>query len=246
MLHTRHLNRLLAQAEGTEFDEMINMATLRSMTQAYYAPQNFGHFGLALREYAHFTSPIRRYADLIVHRALIAAHGWGDDGLSAWDVEHLEETAKAISEAERRSMTAERDTNDRYLAAYLAERVGAEFAGRISGVARFGVFVKLDETGADGLVPIRSIGAEYFRHDPEAQSLTGERTGATIQIGQRVLVKLAEAEPMTGGLMLELLEVEGESLPDGARFPSPGGGPKRAVPTAKRRHQAAAASHAQG
>ena len=189
------------------------MATLRSMTQAYYAPQNFGHFGLALREYAHFTSPIRRYADLIVHRALISAHGWGDDGLSAWDIEHLEETAKAISEAERRSMTAERDTNDRYLAAYLAERVGAEFAGRISGVARFGVFVKLDATGADGLVPIRSIGAEYFRHDPEAQSLTGERTGATIQIGQRVLVNWQRQEPMTGGLMLDLLEVEGAALP---------------------------------
>ncbi|NBB97650.1 MAG: RNB domain-containing ribonuclease, partial [Alphaproteobacteria bacterium] len=234
VLHTRHLNRLLAQAEGTEFDEMINMATLRSMTQAYYAPQNFGHFGLALREYAHFTSPIRRYADLIVHRALISAHGWGDDGLSAWDVEHLEDTAKAISEAERRSMTAERDTNDRYLAAYLSERMGAEFAGRISGVARFGVFVKLDETGADGLVPIRSIGAEYFRHDPEAQSLTGERTGATIQIGQRVLVKLAEAEPITGGLMLELLEVEGDALPVSRGGPSRGG-PKRKAVKAKRK-----------
>lgn len=236
VLHTRHLNRLLAQAEGTEFDEMINMATLRSMTQAYYAPQNFGHFGLALREYAHFTSPIRRYADLMVHRALISAHGWGDDGLSAWDVEHLEETAKAISEAERRSMTAERDTNDRYLAAFLAERVGAEFSGRISGVARFGVFVKLDETGADGLVPIRSIGAEYFRHDPDAQSLTGERTGITISMGQRVLVKLAEAEPITGGLMLELLEVEGEALPVARGGPSRGGAKRKA---AKAKHKSA-------
>jgi ribonuclease R len=234
VLHTRHLNRLLAQAEGTEFDEMINMATLRSMTQAYYAPQNFGHFGLALREYAHFTSPIRRYADLIVHRALISAHGWGDDGLSPWDVDNLDDTAKTISEAERRSMTAERDTNDRYLAAYLSERVGAEFAGRISGVARFGVFVKLDETGADGLVPIRSIGAEYFRHDPEAQSLTGERTGATITLGARVLVKLAEAEPMTGGLMLELLEVDGATLPRGRGTPAQGG-PKRKAVKAKRK-----------
>lgn len=211
VLMTRHFNQLLSQAEGTEFDELINMATLRSMTQAYYAPQNFGHFGLALREYAHFTSPIRRYADLIVHRGLISAHGWGDDGLSPWDIEHLEETGKAISEAERRSMAAERDTADRYLAAYLADRVGAEFSGRVSGVARFGVFVKLDETGADGLVPIRAIGDEYFRHDPETQTLEGERTGFRIGLGQRVKVKLAEAEPVTGGIALELLEVEGEA-----------------------------------
>ena len=211
VLMTRHFNQLLRQTEGTEFDELINMATLRSMTQAYYNPQNFGHFGLALREYAHFTSPIRRYADLVVHRGLIAAHGWGDDGLSAWDIEHLEETAKAISEAERRSMAAERDTADRYLAAYLADRVGAEFSGRVSGVARFGVFVKLDETGADGLVPIRAIGDEYFRHDPESQTLEGEKTGFRIGLGQRVKVKLSEAEPVTGGIALELLEVEGEA-----------------------------------
>jgi ribonuclease R len=216
VLQTRHFNALLAQAEGTEFDELINMATLRSMTQAYYAAQNFGHFGLALREYAHFTSPIRRYADLIVHRALIAAHGWGADGLSPWDIEHLDETAKLISEAERRSMAAERDTVDRYLAAYLSERVGAEFSGRVSGVARFGVFVKLDETGADGLVPIRALGDEYFRHDPEAQVLEGERTGFRIGLGQRVRVKLAEAEPVTGGLALELLEVEGDAVPRGS------------------------------
>ena len=211
VLMTRHFNQLLRQAEGTEFDELINMATLRSMTQAYYGPQNFGHFGLALKEYAHFTSPIRRYADLIVHRGLISAHGWGQDGLSVWDVEHLEETAKAISEAERRSMAAERDTADRYLAAFLADRIGAEFTGRVSGVARFGVFVKLDETGADGLVPIRALGDEYFRHDAEAQTLEGERSGFRIGLGQRVKVKLSEAEPVTGGIALELLEVEGEA-----------------------------------
>lgn len=232
VLQTRHFNQLLAQAEGTEFDELINMATLRSMTQAYYAPQNFGHFGLALREYAHFTSPIRRYADLIVHRALIAAHRWGDDGLGHWDVEHLDETAKLISEAERRSMAAERDTADRYLAAYLADRVGAEFAGRVSGVARFGVFVKLDETGADGLVPIRAIGDEYFRHDPEAQTLEGEKTGFRIGLGQRVRVKLSEAEPVTGGIALELLEVEGEA-PRRAAGHRSRGGPRRAAVRAR-------------
>ncbi|MEM9437286.1 MAG: ribonuclease R, partial [Pseudomonadota bacterium] len=150
VLQTKHLNRLLAQAKDTEFAEMINISTLRSMTQAYYAPQNYGHFGLALQHYAHFTSPIRRYSDLIVHRALIAAHGWGDDGLTPEEIDRLDATAEHISETERRSMLAERDTSDRYLAAYLSERVGNEFGGRISGIARFGVFVKLDETGADG------------------------------------------------------------------------------------------------
>ncbi|MEO1703884.1 MAG: ribonuclease R, partial [Pseudomonadota bacterium] len=160
VLQTKQLNRLLQSAHGTDFAEMINISTLRSMTQAYYAPQNYGHFGLALSHYAHFTSPIRRYADLIVHRALITAHGWGDDGLSSEEIDRLEPTAEHISETERRSMLAERDTSDRYLAAYLSERVGTEFSGRVSGIARFGIFVKLDETGADGLVPIRDLGNE--------------------------------------------------------------------------------------
>jgi ribonuclease R len=209
VLQTKHLNRLLQQAQGTEFDELINLSTLRSMTQAYYHPENFGHFGLALRNYAHFTSPIRRYSDLIVHRALISAHGWGKDGLSAWDEENLEETGKLISDAERRSMAAERDTTDRYLAAYLADRVGAEFAGRISGVQRFGVFVRLDETGADGLIPVRALGREYFNYDEGSQTLMGSETGLVLGIGQRVMVRLAEAVPVTGGLILDLLSVEG-------------------------------------
>ena len=215
VLQTAQLNRLLAQAEGTEFDELLNISTLRSMTQAYYSPENFGHFGLALRNYAHFTSPIRRYSDLIVHRALITGHGWGDDGLAVGDVENLAETAKLISDTERRSMMAERDTADRYLAAYLAERVGAEFSGRISGVQRFGLFVKLDETGADGLVPIRAVGPEYFHYDADTQTLTGSDTGQVIGIGQKVLVRLAEAVPVTGGLLLDLLALEGAALQQG-------------------------------
>jgi len=193
------------------------MATLRSMTQAYYSPQNFGHFGLALKAYAHFTSPIRRYSDLVVHRALVSAHGWGRDGLSPEAIEGLEETARHISDTERRSMMAERDTTDRYLAAFLSDRVGASFAGRISGIARFGVFVKLDETGADGLLPMRALGREYFHHDAEAQTLTGADTGLLIGLGARVVVKLAEAVPVTGGLTLELVEIEGKNVPQGQR-----------------------------
>jgi ribonuclease R len=209
VLKTAHLNRLLAQAEGTDFDELMNITTLRSMPQAYYHPENFGHFGLALRSYAHFTSPIRRYSDLIVHRALSAGHGWGKDGLAAQDIEMLEDTAKMISDAERRSMAAERDTADRYLAAFLSDRIGGEFTGRISGVQRFGLFVKLDETGADGLIPIRAVGREFFHFDAQAQTLMGADSGTVIGVGQKVTVRLAEAVPVTGGLVLDLLEIEG-------------------------------------
>lgn len=216
VLQTGQLNRLLAQAEGTDHDALINMATLRSMQQAYYNPENFGHFGLALRHYAHFTSPIRRYSDLIVHRGLISAHRWGDDGLSVADIEMLDATAQAISDTERRSMMAERDTTDRYLAAYLSERVGAEFGGIISGIAKFGLFVKLDGTGADGLVPIRTLGAEFFHYDPESQVLVGSRSGTVIGLGQRVTVRLSEAVPVSGGLILELLKLEERRLPVGA------------------------------
>ncbi|MFK7754056.1 MAG: ribonuclease R [Sedimentitalea sp.] len=215
VLQTRHLNQLLNAAAGSDEAELINLSTLRSMTQAYYGPQNFGHFGLALGQYAHFTSPIRRYADLIVHRALITAHGWGKDGLSAAEIDGLEATGEHISDTERRSMMAERDTTDRYLASYLSERVGTEMAGRISGIARFGVFVKLDETGADGLIPIRSLGHEYFHFDREANTLMGADTGVMIGLGQRVLTRLTEASPVTGGLQLELLELEDKALPRG-------------------------------
>jgi len=215
VLKTAHLNRLLDAAAETEHADIINMSTLRAMTQAYYAPSNYGHFGLALQAYAHFTSPIRRYADLIVHRALISAHGWGDDGLSRGDIERLQDTAEHISETERRSMVAERDTNDRYLAAYLSERVGEEFTGRVSGVARFGVFVRLDETGADGLIPVRALGREFFHFDSENGTLMGADTGMTIGLGQRVTVRLAEAAPVTGGLALDLVGIEGKAPPKG-------------------------------
>ena len=212
VLQTRHLNQLLKAAAGKDEAKLINLSTLRSMTQAYYSSQNMSHFGLALQNYAHFTSPIRRYADLLLHRALVSAHGWATDGLSPQDIEMLDETAKHISETERRSMLAERDTTDRYLASFMSERVGNEFSGRISGVARFGIFVKLDETAADGLVPIRSLGREYFEHDADSQTLRGTDSGTVISLGQRVVVRLAETTPTTGGILLDLLELEDSKL----------------------------------
>lgn len=233
-LKTMHLNRLLKAAEGSDHAEQINMATLRAMTQAYYSPANFGHFGLSLKSYAHFTSPIRRYADLVVHRALISVHGWGEDGLAPSEVERLEQTAEHISQTERRSMLAERDTNDRYLAAFLSERVGEEFSGKISGVARFGVFVRLDETGADGLIPIRSLGREYFQFDADSATLTGQDSGRVIGMGQRVTVRLAEAVPVTGGIALELISLEGKAVKRGASARR-GSGPRRKQGQAKRK-----------
>lgn len=246
VLKTAHLNQLLNAAAGTDHAELINMSTLRSMTQAYYAPQNFGHFGLALANYAHFTSPIRRYSDLVVHRSLVAAHGWGPDpkadGLTGEQIAELDAVAAHISETERRSMTAERDTTDRYLAAYLSERVGQEFEGRISGVARFGAFVRLDETGADGLIPMRNLGAEYFHYDREGATLMGADSGVVIQPGLRVVVKLAEAAPVTGGLMLELISLDGEAVKHGPTGRGPrgrgrpaAGGPKRKLVRAKKK-----------
>lgn len=234
VLQTRHLNALLAAAEGTDQDELINISTLRAMTQAYYSPLNFGHFGLALRNYAHFTSPIRRYSDLIVHRGLISSHGWGKDGLSPEDTAQLEKTATHISDTERRSMMAERDTTDRYLAAFLSERVGAEFTGRISGVTSFGVFVRMDDTGADGLIPIRTLGREFFHYDRDSNTLTGSDTGLTIGLGQRVTVKLTEALPVTGGIALELISLDGAVMPRGSGgFRGRGKPPRRKLGQAK-------------
>ncbi|MBC6438367.1 MAG: VacB/RNase II family 3'-5' exoribonuclease [Rhodobacteraceae bacterium] len=228
VLHTRHLNALLAAAAKTDHSAVLSLSTLRTMPQAYYAPQNHGHFGLALKAYAHFTSPIRRYADLLVHRALITAHGWGRDGAGPDDFEHLAEVARHVSEAEHRSTLAERDTADRYLAAFLADRVGATFTGRISGIARFGAFVRLDQTGADGLLPMRALGREYFRHDAGAQTLTGADTGRLLAIGQRVTVRLSRAVPLTGGLILELISVDGQDP-----WQPPGTGRRRGTPRAK-------------
>jgi ribonuclease R len=178
---------------------------LRSQAQAEYASINYGHYGLQLRRYAHFTSPIRRYADLIVHRALIRALGLGNDGLPDIVPEALAEIGARVSAAERRAMAAERETADRLVANFLADRVGATFPGHISGVTRAGLFVKLDDTGADGFIPARTLGSDYFRYDEKRHALVGERTGEAHRLGDRVEVKLVEAIPTAGALRFELL-----------------------------------------
>jgi ribonuclease R len=208
-------NRILARVRGTEHEQLVNEVVLRSQAQAEYAAENYGHFGLNLRRYAHFTSPIRRYADLIVHRALIRALGLGSDGLpNSVDVKSLGEIAARISAAERRAMKAERETVDRLIAHHLADRIGATFSGRISGVTRAGLFVKLDETGADGFVPARTVGADYYRYHEDKHALIGDETGETYRLGDRVSVKLVEAAPVAGALRFELLS---EGRYDGTR-----------------------------
>ena len=199
-------NRILARVKGTENELLVNEVVLRSQAQAEYAAENYGHFGLNLRRYAHFTSPIRRYADLIVHRALIRAQGFGSDGLpNGVDGKSLGEIAARISASERRAMKAERETVDRLIAHHLADRIGATFAGRISGVTRAGLFVKLDETGADGFVPARTVGADYYRYHEDKHALIGDTTGESYRLGDRVSVKLVEAAPVAGALRFELL-----------------------------------------
>ena len=179
---------------------------LRSQSQAEYSAENYGHFGLNLRRYAHFTSPIRRYADLVVHRALISALKLGKDGLPPDTTRaELVEISARISAAERRAMAAERETIDRLIAHFLADRIGATFDGQISGVTKAGLFIKLRETGADGFVPAATIGADYYRYDERTHSMRGERTGETYRLGDKVEVKLVEAAPVAGALRFELL-----------------------------------------
>jgi ribonuclease R len=199
-------NRVLAQVKGHDAEPLVNEVVLRSQAQAEYSSENYGHFGLNLRRYAHFTSPIRRYADLIVHRALIRALGLGEGALpDTATVEELSEVAAQISLTERRAMKAERETTDRLIAHFLADRIGATFQGRISGVTRAGLFVKLTDTGADGLIPVRSLGGEYFNHDETRHALIGSRSGAMHRLGDVVEVRLVEAAPIAGALRFELL-----------------------------------------
>jgi ribonuclease R len=199
-------NKILARVRGTEHEQLVNEVILRTQAQAEYSAENYGHFGLNLRRYAHFTSPIRRYADLVVHRSLVRALNFGSDGLpNSMDVPALNEIAARISAAERRAMKAERETVDRLIANFLADRIGATFDGRISGVTRAGLFVKLNETGADGFVPARTLGNDYFRYNEARHALIGDHTGESYRLGDAVTVKLVEAAPVAGALRFEIL-----------------------------------------
>ncbi|WP_022720406.1 ribonuclease R [Rhodopseudomonas sp. B29] len=205
-LRPAQFNRILAMVKGEDAEPLVNEVVLRSQAQAEYSAENYGHFGLNLRRYAHFTSPIRRYADLVVHRALIRALGLGDGALPQTEtVETLSEIAAQISLTERRAMKAERETVDRLIAHFLADRIGATFQGRISGVTKAGLFVKLADTGADGLIPIRTLGGEYYNYDETRHALIGSRSGAMHRLGDVVDVKLVEAAPVAGALRFELV-----------------------------------------
>ncbi|PHS27691.1 MAG: hypothetical protein COA84_04070 [Robiginitomaculum sp.] len=234
---TKRFNTLISKTRDGKYAEIVNEMVLRTQMQAIYDTQNIGHFGLNLNHYAHFTSPIRRYADLIVHRALIRACALGHDGASDSEQSQLKAIAQDITGFERRAMAAEREATGRYIASYLSEHVGNTFSARISGVTRFGLFLRLDETGADGFVPIRQLGAEYFVHDEKAHALVGRESGGRYTLGQAVKAELMEATPLTGGLLFEML-----TPPAPGTRPARGSGPRRGPPGAKH-GKAKAAKH---
>ncbi|MEM1397104.1 MAG: ribonuclease R [Pseudomonadota bacterium] len=204
-LRPRHFNQLLAVAAEREQKDIISEVVLRTQRQAVYSPENLGHFGLNLSRYSHFTSPIRRYADLTVHRALVRAMKLGEGAQTDAEAQNLERVAQDISDLERRAMAAERESKDRFLAAHLAERVGDTFAGRVRGVTRYGLFVSLTETGAEGFIPIRTLGYEHFRHEERLNAIISERTKRGFRLGQQVEVRLAEASPLAGGMRFDML-----------------------------------------
>ncbi len=206
VVRPQHFMRLLEQAAGTDHAPVVNQMVLRTQSQARYGPDNLGHFGLGLRRYAHFTSPIRRYADLLVHRALLRVLGERQDALPKGEEARFEEVGQAISECERRAAMAERDTLDRLAAAYLAGQVGARFEATVSGVNRFGLFLRLSESGADGLLPISRLPDDYYLYDEHRQWLEGRRWGRRYRLGQALRVRLSEAEPLSGSLLFELDE----------------------------------------
>ncbi len=220
VLMPRMFNGVLKTVRNTPQEDLVNQIILRSQTQAYYGPENLGHFGLALPRYAHFTSPIRRYSDLLVHRGLIKALGFGPDGLKDEEANRLVEMGEHISKTERRAMTAERDSTDRYLAHYLAENIGDIFKGRISGVNRFGLFVALQPSGGDGLIPISAIGPDYYYYNEAKHSIKGKRYGQYFTLGDVIDVRLVEVNKYTGGLRLEL--IPSDDLPKNAKKPSKG------------------------
>lgn len=213
VLKPEHFTRVLKKAESSPEAQLISEVVLRAQAQAMYAPDNIGHFGLALVRYAHFTSPIRRYADLMVHRALIRAHGLGVGVLDDEAISRMPDIADHLSMTERRAAAAERDAIDRYTASFLADHVGAAFRGRITGVTRFGLFVRLDESGADGLVPASTLPDDRYEHREREHALVGERWGRVYRLGAPVRVTVKEADPLTGSTLFALFDHDGADLP---------------------------------
>jgi ribonuclease R len=228
-LRSNSFNGILAKAQDTPHQIIVNEMVLRSQSQAIYSPDNIGHFGLNLMKYAHFTSPIRRYADLIVHRALVGALGLGEGGITEEEEASLEDIAAEISTFERRAMAAERDTVNRLVAHHLAGRIGEDFEGQIGGVTKSGLFISLPQFGADGFIPVSTLGRDYYIYDEAHQALTGEKSGLGYQLGDSVEVRLVEAVPLAGALRFEMLS-EGRKMPAGARSFHKAGGRGRKQP----------------
>jgi ribonuclease R len=185
-------NGLLRRAAATSAATLVNDLVLRCQARAVYSPANIGHFGLALRRYAHFTSPIRRYADLLVHRALVDTLDERPD---------LAALGEHISATERVAAAAERAALDRCRALLTVPLLGDLFVARVSGVARFGLFVTLSDNGATGLVPISGLPTDFYRHDERAQRLVGKRSGYRFRLGDEVSVRLVAADPVRGRLV---------------------------------------------
>jgi ribonuclease R len=203
VLQAQLFNRVLAQAKDQDFQQSVNLLVLRSQSQAVYSPDNLGHFGLGLRRYAHFTSPIRRYSDLLVHRALIEAHGFGPDGVDQGASGELVEICEHISMTERRAASAERSATDRFSAMFMARRVGEDVEAVITGVLHFGVFVNLDGGLADALLPVQNLPDDYYDHDEKSHELVGRHSGFSLKLGQTLTVRLREADPITGRLRVD-------------------------------------------
>ena len=224
-----NFNQILSTAKGRPEQDLVHTLVLRAQSQAVYSPDNIGHFGLSLPRYAHFTSPIRRYSDVLVHRALVTGLNLGQGGLPQHRGEAFGAIGQTISNTERRAALAERDAVDRYVAAFMADKIGREYAGRITGVQRFGLFITLDATGADGLLPVAALPDDYYRHDRLHHTLIGQNSRETFRLGDRLTVKIAVCDRVTGALELQLAEDRSTS-------------PQRPAPPKKSRRRAGATS----
>lgn len=205
-------NDLLHDVAHKPFERMINDLVLRSQSQACYSPINIGHYGLSLSQYAHFTSPIRRYADLEVHRALIRVLELGEGGMRD-DPTHLHQVGVHISAMERIAATAEREVVDRFVISFMASAIHDEFQVTIVGVNNFGLFVEVDQMGAQGFIPKGSLNGDYFIFDQDNHRLVGRRTRISYQLGQPLKARLIQADPLTSSMNFEIISGDGGNRP---------------------------------